>query len=984
MKARNGALKNRWPKVIGMRAQSGTSGWQPAIRDGRGARLCPVLIGRDDLLALADRRMSATLAGSGELLFLAGEAGVGKTRLLTEITDRATGRGFAITRAGAFPRDAEVAGGVLTDLATDLQRSPDPATAEAGVRMAGRLREGGDPGGDAYRRRRLLVADLAEAITSVAAAGDPVLLALEDLHWADDLTLEVLDRAARHLGGLRMLVVGTYRSDELYPRVPMRTWRTRLLTQRLAEEVRLPRLGRDDTAAMAAAITGTVLRATVSSAVFERSDGIPLHVEELLAAISGKGVTAEVPDTLADAVLTRAQDLTERSRVLAAAAAVIGRSFDLDLLTAVTNESPQVIDAGLRELCDRFFIQPQADGSVYDFRHALIRDALYADLTPHRRRDLHAQVAAAAQAAGFGDAFISDQCERAHQPALAYRHALAAGTEATAMSAHREAVELYRRAQRTTPASTPAPELAELLTALASELAAIDDNLAAAATYNEAYLLRRGLGHDTAAAALVPALVAARHLRGADLDERTSLLRDALSLIDSATDKSTQDTRVRILAALSAAYMLDRRLDEAIEHGEHAHSLAAGLGDQCTRLNIDATLGSVLVFAGRMDEGWQHLHGAIEQANDARAEAEAARSYRMIGSCASVLVEYDRGLHWLREGIAYAERTERFNDRHYMAAHLAHVLWATGDWPAADREASHALADGRGGITTRVTALHVLGYLALGRGEWPIAYQHLGEAHELGAQMRELQRLSPALWGLAEAALHNGRSEEAVAWCEKGYAASAEVHDAAYLFPYVVTGTRAYLALDDPAGARHWVDRSEQLLLLRGIPGTLPALHHAHGLLHLHDGHTGKAREALEHASAGWDKRHRFWEGTQALLDRARCATRSRRPAEATALAGQARDRATAAGATTMLIAAEHMLTDGPSHQPDDNGSPLTAREIEIARHVATGATNRQIAQTLSIAPKTVAAHIEHILTKLGAARRTEIATWSATRTTAR
>src|SRR3981189_3691953 len=198
-----------------------------------------------------------------------------------------------------------------------------------------------------------------------------------------------------------------------------------------------------------------------------------------------------------------------------------------------------------------------------------------------------------------------------------------------------------------------------------------------------------------------------------------------------------------------------------------------------------------------------------------------------------------------------------------MAAHLAHVLWATGDWPAADREANHALAAGRGGITTRITVLHVLGSPALGRSEWSIADRRLGEAHKLGAQMRELQRLSPALWGLAEAALHNGRSEEAVAWCEQGYAASAKVHDAAYLFPYVVTGTRAYLALDDPTSARHWVDRSERLLLLRGIPGTLPAIDHAHGLLHLNNGHTGKAREALQHASTGWDKRHRFWEGTQ-------------------------------------------------------------------------------------------------------------------------
>ena len=952
---------------------------QPGVRAGRWARLCPTLIGRDDLLALADRRMTEVDAGAGQVLLLAGEAGIGKTRLLAEITDRATGRGFATVGAAASPGDVEVAGGVLADLAADLLRSPDPAVADAGARMAARLSGGGDPGGDAHRRHRLLVADLAGTITSVGSDG-PVLVAVEDLHWADGLTLDVLDRAARHLGTSRLLVVATYRSDELYPRVPMRAWRTRMLTQRLAEEARLPRLGRDDTAAMAAAITGSAPGAVVSGLVLERSDGIPLHVEELLAAVSGRGAAAEVPDTLADAVLARAMDLTGPARALAAAASAIGRSFDVDLLTAVTAEPPPVVDAGLRELCDRFFVQPRGDGSAYDFRHALIRDALYADLAPHRRRDLHAQVAAAARAGGFGDAFVSDQFERAHQPALAYGHALAAGTTATAMSAHREAVELYRRAQRTMPADTPDADHAALLTALAAELAATDDNPAAAAAYSEAHGLRRRLGRDAEAAALVPDLVAVRHLLGADLDERTGLLRDALSLLEfPSSEVSTVDTRVRIHAALAAAYMLDRRLDEAIEHAERARALAPD-DDLRRRSDLDVTLGSVLVFAGRMDEGWRHLDGAVAAAASARAEAEAARGYRMIGSSASVLVEYDRALRWLREGIAYADRAERFNDRHYMSAHLAHVLWATGDWPAADREAEHALADGRGGITTRITALHVLGYLALGRGEWTLADQHLDEARELGARMRELQRLSPALWGLAEVALHTGRAADAVAWCEQGHDASAaaDVRDAAYLFPFVVAGTRAYLALDDVTGARGWVDRASRLLLARGIPGTLPALEHATGLLHLADGHTGKAREALDRASAGWDERRRFWEGTHVLLDRARCATRSRRPADAAALVGEAVGRASAAGATAIL-AAVPALPSARSHRTDATGPRLTARELEIARHVAAGATNRQIAETLSIAPKTVAAHIEHILTKLGAARRTEIATWAAT-----
>jgi DNA-binding CsgD family transcriptional regulator len=468
--------------------------------------------------------------------------------------------------------------------------------------------------------------------------------------------------------------------------------------------------------------------------------------------------------------------------------------------------------------------------------------------------------------------------------------------------------------------------------------------------------------------------VAARHLLGAGIDERDRMLREALVLVDTGRGPSTQDTRVRILAGLAAAYMLDRCLDDAIALGRQAQTLAVDLGAVATRLNSDATLGAALVFGGRMDEGWQLLEHAIRDAKAAQLEGEAARGYRMVGSASSVLVEYDRALRWLRDGIDYADRTERFNDRHYMAAHRAHGRWATGDLDAAEREARHALVDGGGGITTRVTALHVLGYVALGRADRAAAEAALQEARQIGEDMGELQRLSPALWGLAELAFHSGQPGAAVEWCERGYAASEPSWDATYLFPYVVSGTRAYLALDDPTGARKWLERCAERLRYRGIPGTLPALDHAQGLLHLADGHTGRARAALAKAGAEWDARRRFWEGVQALVDRAHTAHRSRRPAEAAALVAEARERAERAGATALVALCDAIR---PSATADDAAQPLTAREIEVARLVATGATNREIATALAISPKTVAAHIEHILTKLGAARRTEIAAWA-------
>jgi DNA-binding CsgD family transcriptional regulator/tetratricopeptide (TPR) repeat protein len=941
-------------------------------------RLCPTMVGREDLVALARRRWTAALAGSGRLLFLAGEAGIGKTRLLREISEQAAADGFAVVGAATFPQDVESAGGVLFDLAGELRRCAEPVVAAAGVALAARLAEAPDPGDDAYRRRRLLVAGLADALVSAAAGPTPLLLTLEDLHWADVLTLEVLDRLARRIDTLPMLAIATYRSDELYPKVAMRGWRARLLRQRQAEEARLSRLDRTQTSEMSTLISRAVVPVDVADAVYQRSDGIPLHIEELLAGGDG------VPDTLVEAVLTRAQALTGPTLALVRAAAVIGRSFDIDLVTAIVAAeavSPAVVDAGLRELVDRYFIVARGDGLSYDFRNALIRDALYADLTPLRRRELHAQVAGAAVAAGLRDAFVSDHYERAGQAGPAHRYALTAAAEAVSLSSHREAVDLYRRAWRTTPTATGQPERADLLAGLADALAATDDNAPAADLYAQAYQHYGELGDDAAAATLMPRLVAVRHLLGAGLDERAGLLRQALSRISYPTaEGSTPDivrTQARLLAALAAAYMLDRRLEEAASYGERARAMATAADDLPVLLNTDATVGSVQVFAGRMDAGWDRLRDTIRRATAAGIEHEAARGYRMIGSSASVLVEYDLARHWLGEGIEYAARTERWNDHHYMAAHLAHVRWATGDWVEADRTARQAQADGRSAVTTAVTALHVLGYLALGRSDFAAATAHLSEARSLGQQMNEPQRLSPALWGLAEVALHSGQTEAAVDWCEQGYATSASVRDAAYLYPFVVTGTRAYLRRGDPVGARGWVERTAELLDLRGIPGTGPARPHARGLLLLAEGQTGQARAALTEARAGWQARQRFWEGTQVLVDLARCAHRSRRPADSTALLAQARDRATAAGATTLLtlIAAETPAGGGRTSRPGADG--LSAREIEVAHLIATGATNREIATTLTIAPKTVAAHVEHILTKLGAGRRSEIAAWA-------
>jgi ATP/maltotriose-dependent transcriptional regulator MalT len=289
------------------------------------------------------------------------------------------------------------------------------------------------------------------------------------------------------------------------------------------------------------------------------------------------------------------------------------------------------------------------------------------------------------------------------------------------------------------------------------------------------------------------------------------------------------------------------------------------------------------------------------------------------------------------------------------------------------------LADGRGGITTRITAQYVLGYLAAGRGDWDAAASLLTEALAQGEQMAEVQRLSPPLWGLAEAARCQGDYAGALALCERGYTASADVTDAAYLYPYLLTGVRAHLALGDAAAAGTWAGRVGEVLAGRAIPGTLPAAGHARGLILLATGDVPAAQRALAEAAASWQARNRFWEGTWAQLDLAEAAARARRRGEAARLIDEVRTSAAAAGAATLATAAARLAGQLDGGRPAEPWHPLSAREFEVARLVAAGQTNPQIAAQLYLATKTVSAHVSHILTKLGAARRSEIAAWCAT-----
>lgn len=963
-------------KAGGSRASVSRDGVRVVVIDGGGT----AMYGRDDLLELVASRLDAARDAEGRLALLSGEAGIGKTRLLRALEERAAAAGFGLWSAAAFPQDLELSAGLLLDLGHAMARSPDRSVAAGGSALVDELAdvaERVEGAGDAHRRRRLLVLDAVERVAGLCADG-PVLLALEDLHWSDELSLEVVAHLARRLRGLPMLVVGTLRTDELHQQAPARAWRARLLLQRAAEEFRLAPLGREQSERVVRQLLPGRPSTRLVTLLHERSGGVPLHLEELArAAAQGRLARGSgyVPETLAEAVQQRFEALGEAARDAAVAAAVVHRSFDLDLLAAVAGTPADAAADGLDELVDRHVVHEEAPG-WFAFRHALIRDAVEANAPLAVRRALHARVAAVSRERPElgGDAYRSAHHEAAGEREAAVVAADAAAARAARLSAHREALDLLDRAVRCLPADDA--RRAGLLARRAVEAAATDHNARAAEDFAEARRLLLAAHDVVAATALLPGLVAVRHLLGDPLPARIGMLDDGLRDLDGLDGDVPRRVRAALRAGRAAAYLVADHLDDALDAATEALA-AAGTQDEPVRLNTVITAGTVEVFGGRGETGWPRLEEATLRARELGLEAEAARGYRMLGSSASTLVEYDRAERWLAEGIEHAERTEQWNHRHYMASHQAHVWWCVGRWDDAFGAAQRVLADAEGGLTTRIIALHALGFVALGRGRFDEAAETLGEARASGEEMRELQRFSPALWGLAESAVLQGDSATAVTLTELGYDASHAVLEAANLFPFLVTGTRARLGERDPAAAQGWVDRVAADLLRRGVQGTLPAVDHAAGLTALAAGRTGQARERLGAAHDGWVRRGRWWEAQWCALDLARCAIASNRRTEAATLVEDVRRAATAVGAVPLLEAAAGTAGRLDRHDAPQPWSPLTQREFEVARLVARGMTNREIAADLRITARTAGSHLEHIRAKLGAARRSEIAAWA-------
>jgi len=949
-----------------------------------GPVLCPILVGRDDLLELFDHAIAEVAQGRGRTLFLSGQAGLGKTRLMRAAVRKAEAAGLRVGGGAVAPQDHQVPLASIREMAAGMRG--DEAFGNLSMEL---LAIDGRHDGDALGSRRLIVRSAADRI--LEAVDRPTLLVFQDLHWTDELSLEVIGELARHAADRPLFLFADYRADEFPPDAIHREWRARLLSQRHAEEVRLRPLTLEETGIATTLILGGELPAPrdVVKAIHERTNGIPLHIEELLAALDDDARTdgrsirdAHVPDTIGDAVLARLARLSPDARSVARAGAVIGRCFSPDVLAGIIDRPLAELEPPIEELVQAAFLRPfnYIDEGYYDFRHQLLRDAIYGSVPPSQLRRFHAQAAEFVMTLEASSiVHASRHYERAGLRPQAFRSSLSAAREASRISARQEAYELYQRAIANMPADLPIGERAVLYEQLSDAAGAIELNEESATAGTRARELYLEAGRPLEAAAVLISMVSQAWRHGEPRVEVAACVDRALGEI-AALPVTPERERIRAFFLMVRAddLFFASDLPAARREANTARELAESVGDRETVLDTEILLAMIDIVDGRYESGLRDGLRAAREARDAGFESVGVTGYRNLAILAARIMDTRTAEVAIAEGLQYADAIEQSHCRQMISTTRSVLDWAGGNWDAADARARQERVE-RGCVRGIIGSLDVIGLVALGRGRPDEARRWLDESLTSGRRIGEVQFMLTPLWGLAEADLLAGDTAAAIARSEEAWTIATSTGERALFIPFVVTGTRGLIAARQPDDAERWVARVRgHLAGWEPIAG--PALNHADGLLRLATGSLTAARESLEAAIGLWKERGRIWESTWARVDLASCLLRMSRHAEAASHLASARDTAASLESAPLIARIDELSEIAHRHGSfDEPWRPLTTREFEVARLIADGLTNAEIAGELLIAPKTASAHVEHILAKLGVARRAEIATWVAT-----
>jgi DNA-binding CsgD family transcriptional regulator len=848
------------------------------------------LLEREPALEALAVALAEAAAGEGCVALVYGEAGIGKTALVEQFT---RGRAGLRTLWGACdslhtPRPL----GPVYDIA-----------AQAGAGLRDRLDSGAPPRG------------IFSAVLEELARPPRVIAVLEDLHWADAATLDLVKFLGRRIRQVPALLVLTYRDDELGPRHPLRIVLGDLATSTALRRVPLSPLS---VAAVAALAAG---RAIDAAALHSQTGGNPFFVSEALA-----GRATSLPPTVRDAVLARAARLSPAGRGALDAAAIVGAQVESWLLAALVEDA-----ATAAEECVAIGML-RAQGDLLTFRHELARQAILDTIAPLRRRALHAAAlrALATPPTALPDlARLAHHAEGAGDGSAVLTHAPAAAERAAALGAHREAADQYARALRFA-AAVPVAARARLLEAFADECMLVDRLDEAIGARREAIDAHRA-ADDRLQEGRSLAVNAAALVRAGRNPEAETASRQAIAVLRARPPGPALAYAYRIQSNLR---MLNRDRAESVRWGRRALALAERFGEKEIVVAAHNTMGAaMLVYAD--DRGRVHLERSLMLAREAGLPEWIAGAFINLGSACGEVYRFADADRYLTEGIRYAAERDLDYARHYMQAWLALTRLYQGRWAEAGEAARPLVANPNVAAISRIMALVALGRLRTRRGD-PGAAAALDEALELSERTQTLQRLGPVRAARAEAAWLEDDTSRALA--EARAAWDLALH---HRHPWH-TGELAF-----------WRWRSGERV-------RLPAY---------------AARPFARQVVGDWRRAAAAWERLGCPYERARAMADGDAGAQLVAL--EIFDRLGARPDVERLR--QRLRADGVRHVPrgprlSTRGNPcgLTAREAEIASLLARALTNARIGARLHISPKTVDHHVSAILGKLGVASREE------------
>ncbi|WNO77133.1 helix-turn-helix transcriptional regulator [Streptomyces sp. AM8-1-1] len=989
----------------------------------------PVFVGRagelsvltDALARAAGGGASGSPAGEPQALLVGGEAGVGKTRLVEEVLAEACRRDAVVAVGGCVEIGAD--GLPFAPFSTALRALHRQLPEELAAAAAGQEHELArllPELGERHERSRhdeegmARLFELTARLLERIAADRTVVLVLEDMHWADASTRHLLAYLFRTLRRGRLVVIATYRSDDVHRRHPLRPFLAELDRMRTVQRVELTRFNRGEVHRQLAGILAAEPEPAMVDRVFERSDGNAFFVEELARSMADR--CPSLPDSLRDILLVRIEALPEDAQRVARIVAEGGSTVEYGLLFAVARLSEDDLIEALRAAVGANILLATPDGDGYRFRHSLAREAVSDDLLPGERSRLNRRYAEALEA---DPTLVRDE-ERvmrlasywyhAHDAAKALPAVLAASVEARRRHAYSEQLRLLERAMELWD-SAPAD--------VRAALRPLD--------YAEAYPPCGGDPQTTplrfldlmAEAAVAGRLCGEREralkitkrgqrlaeadddpLRGAWFSLQRSLLVSSLGRGDGWAELADAQELVRglppspvhaeVLAEAASWGMVHAPGPGSLATAERAVEYARMVGEEDNELRARLTHGSLLVDAGHVDEGLAEMYLVKERAVLLDLPSLIGRTHVNLPSVLEGIGRSAEAVDVLTEGVTLSRKYGLCDTEAWMLGNLAESYQSLGRWDETLEAAERALRIGlspkpRGYAATRLATL------ALARGDTGRATEHLEAARAHFGPHDPMPQSSLPLdviaLGIAAA---QGRVTEARTEFERAAKAGFPPGTQRYAWPLLRAA--ATLEADTrglPAAAP---GRAEALDRIRKAARTLVTA------VPVWTAHERWVRAELLRAggqdtAADWEEAGVAFEAVDFPYDLAQVRVRwaeSLLPSDRTRAATLLREAAeTARGLCARQLSediallaqrARISLADAPPTAPAATPAApgpvfgLTRREEDVLRLVAAGRSNRQIAEELYISPKTASVHVSNILAKLGVSGRGEAA----------